>query len=168
MNDEQRKAIHAKKNGGSGVSKKDFDEELNQIPKTKEISLDQFRNLSDDFYKKLSRRTSYDGKSYFIANAPSEFILDGLSLKYAKSDYAEAVRDIKDAQEWIIQREAEGLGYDEEGMRKKINNSRTAKSRAKSKIAQLNKEFEKELAWITIYTELKNKPRDKKELRGND
>ena len=120
----------------------------------KHISLEQFHKLGEDFFHQVRRVDRYDGKLEFVANTPDEFVLDGTMLKYAKSEYDEAVSEIKDSQEWIAERKEKGLGYDEEGMRKKINAYRSRKSRAKQRVLEENKKFETELAWCIIYSEL--------------
>lgn len=120
----------------------------------KHISLEQFQKLVEDFFHQVRRIDRCDRKLEFVANAPDEFVLDGLMLKYAKSEYDEAVSEIKSSQEWIAERKEKGLGYDEEGMRKRINAYRSRKSRAKQRVLEENKKFETELAWCIIYSEL--------------
>ena len=92
-----------------------------------------------------------DGSRGYIAFEPNEGILGGLFLSIAKREYEEAVYEIKSAQEWIAKRKADGDGYDKEGMRKAINSYRSRKSRAKKRIVEENKKFEKELAWCIVY-----------------
>jgi len=120
----------------------------------KHISLEQFQKLGDDFFHQVRRVDRYDGKLEFVAYTPDEFVLDGLMLKYAKTEYDEAVSEIKSAQEWIAERKEKGLGYDKEAMRKAINAYRSRKSRAKQRVLQENKKFETELAWCIVYPEL--------------
>lgn len=120
----------------------------------KHISLEQFQKLGEDFFHQVRRVDRYDGKLEFVADAPSEFVLEGIMLKYAKSEYDEAVSEIKSSQEWIAERKEKGLGYDEEGMRKQINNYRSRKSRAKQRVLQETKKLDTEVAWCIIYSEL--------------
>ena len=117
----------------------------------KKISLELYKNLSDDFFHQVQIMSYSDGSREFIAFEPNDNVLDGLSLSIAKREYEEAVYEIKSAQEWIAKRKADGDGYDKEGMRKVINSYRSRKSRAKKRIIEENKKFEKELAWSIVY-----------------
>ena len=121
---------------------------------SKTISFEQYKILNRNFSSKVSRYDSYTGETHFIASTPDEWSLDGIMLSYAKGEYEIEIQNIKDAQEWIAQRKTEGLGFDEERMRKNINNARNRKSRAKTRIVQRNVEFEKAIAWAIIYREL--------------
>lgn len=117
----------------------------------KEISFELYKNLKDDFFHQVKIMSYSDGSRGFIAFEPNDNVLDGLFLSIAKREYEEAVYEIKSAQEWIAERKEKGLGYDEEGMRKTINSYRSRKSRAKKRIVEENKKFEKELAWCIVY-----------------
>ena len=118
------------------------------------ISLEQYKNLEDDFFHQVKIMSYSDGSRGYIAFEPNDNVLDGLFLSIAKREYEEAVYEIKSAQEWIAEKKEKGLGYDEEGMRKAINNTRNRKSRAKKRIVEENKKFEKELAWSIIFSKL--------------
>lgn len=120
----------------------------------KKISLEQYKNLGDDFFHQVKIMSYSDGSREYIAFEPNDGVLEGLFLSIAKREYEEAVYEIKSAQEWIAEKKANGDGYDKEAMRKAINSYRSRKSRAKQRIVQENKKFETELAWRIVYQKL--------------